>query len=229
MRAPLVAFVATLTLFVASEASGAPTPRAPTDADSASVTQTTTAPPEADRPATHDKEDDGLGFALLGGVGFPRPLAVEGMMRFGSIAMAGFDYSMLPKTSIGAVNTRVWAASGDLRVFPFRNAFFLGLRGGYQSLSVDATLSATGIGSYTESVDIGTWFLNPRLGFLWKLDALAVGVDAGVQLPLTASVSHSSSLDNLGVSFDTGISQTATTLGKTPLPTVDLLRIGLVL
>ncbi len=85
--------------------------------------------------------------------------------------------------TVGSVQTRLWALSGDVRVFPFGGAFYLGLRGGYRALFASASLSASGIGSYSESVEIASLFVNPRIGFLRRLDPLVIGFEAGLQLP----------------------------------------------
>lgn len=173
-------------------------------------------------------DDDAFRVGVLGGVGFPRPLALEGVVGLGRVVMVGAEYSFSPQVTIQDVKTRLWGASADLRVFPFQGAFFVGLRGGYQSLTAETTLSAANVGSYTETVDVGTWFVNPRIGFLWTWKPLALGVDAGVQIPVSTTVSRSSLLAVAAPELDGRITGYADTIGRTPIPTIDLLRIGLV-
>lgn len=184
-------------------------------------------------PAEHasDVRGDGLApkLAILAGVGLPRPLAIEGGVALGRSWLIGAEYSALPETTAGAVSAGLWAAAADLRFFPLRGPFFIGLRGGYQELSASATLHYGALPSYAESMRVATWWLNPRVGFLWTPHPFAIGIDAGVQLPLTASVSRGSSLADLGVDVDTGLTRAGTTLGRSVLPTIDLLRVGLVL
>lgn len=175
------------------------------------------------------RDDDALDVGVLGGVGFPRPLSVEAVARLHRTVLLGAEYGFLPATSIASVDTRLWAAAGDVRLFPFKGGFFVGLRGGYQKVSAETTLSASDVGSFTQSVDVGTWFVNPRLGFLWVWKPLALGIDAGVQIPVATTVSRSSLLSVAAPELDARITTATNVLGRTVIPTVDLLRVGLVL
>lgn len=179
-----------------------------------------------DKPERGD--DDALGVGVLGGIGFPRPLAIEAVVGLGKTVMLGAEYSFLPKTTISSVNARIWAAAADVRVFPFRGSFFIGLRGGFQQITADATLSAANVGSYTETMEVGTWFVNPRIGFLWVWKPFALGIDAGAQIPISTSVSRSSLLALADPQLDARITSATDSLGRTVIPTVDLLRVGLV-
>ena len=128
---------------------------------------------EKEKP-TEKKDGQPLNVGVIAGIGFPRPLAIEGVLGFGSHVMIGAEYGFMPTVTVGTVETRLWAVSADLRVFPFGGAFYLGLRGGYQSLFASASLSASGIGSYSESAEISSMFVNPRFGFLWRLDPIVL-------------------------------------------------------
>jgi hypothetical protein len=162
----------------------------------------------------------------LGGVGFPRPLSIEGLVRFDRVALFGLEYGVLPKVSIGGVDTSSTAVSADLRVFPTRGAFFVGLRGGHQSITASTTVSALGI-SADESLTLDTWFINPRLGFLWTWEpGIALAMEAGVQIPVSSS--SSTSVPSV-YSLDSRVTNAADSFGKSILPTIDLLRIGVVL
>lgn len=186
------------------------------------------ASPATERDQPHPDDDTSpLDVGVIGGLGFPRPLALEGVVRVHETVLLGAEYSFLPKTTFSSVDTRLWAAAADLRVFPFKGAFFVGVRGGYQKLSAEATLTAAGVGSYTESVDVGTWFVNPRIGFMWVWKPLTFGIDAGVQIPLSTTVSRSSLLALASPDLDAKVTSASDMLGRTPLPTIDLLRLGL--
>lgn len=186
------------------------------------------APKAIERDVKETEPDDAVDVGVLGGVGFPRPLSIEAVVGLRKTLMLGAEYGFMPKTTISSVDVRMWSAAADLRFFPFRGAFFIGLRGGYQSVSAEATLSAANVGSYTESVDVGTWFVNPRVGFLWVWKPLALGVDVGVQIPLSTTVSRSSLLAAAAPEVDANVNRAIDALGRTVIPTVDLLRIGLV-
>ncbi len=181
---------------------------------------------EHDAPAKH--EEGGVDVGVLGGIGFPRPLAIEAVVGLDKRVMFGAEYGFMPTTAIGAVDARMWSGAANVRWFPFRGAFFVGLRGGYQEISCSTTLGVANVGSYSESVDFGTWFVNPRVGFLWNWKPFALGIDAGVQIPISSTVSRSALLALAAPELDGQITSTADTLGRTVLPTVDLLKIGLV-
>jgi hypothetical protein len=118
----------------------------------------------------------------------------------------------------------MWSLAADARVFPFRGAFFIGLRAGYQHLGAATTIVVSSIGSASEELALDSWFINPRLGFLWiSQEGLCFGVEAGLQIPTSNAVSST-----LPLSFVPSIRNTVDSLGGSVLPTVDLLRIGLV-
>ena len=71
-----------------------------------------------------------------------------------------------------------------------------------------------------------TTFINPRLGFLWNWHALAIGIDAGVQIPVLTTTA--STLPG-GVSPPSSATDLTHTFSQSVLPTVDLLRIGVVM
>ena len=183
---------------------------------------------QTERDKTEREHDDAVDIGVLGGIGFPHPLAIEAIVRLRKTVLLGAEYGFLPKTTISSVDVRMWSAAADLRVFPFDGAFFVGVRGGYQSLTGETTLSAANLGSYTESAEVGTWFVNPRIGFLWVWKPLALGIDAGVQVPLSTTVSRSSLLAAASPATDAEITKWTNTMGRTVIPTLDLIRIGLV-
>jgi hypothetical protein len=185
--------------------------------------------PKEDAPAPKETDashrDGSVHFGLLGGIGFPRPLAIEGLLEFDHLILLGAEYSALPTTNFSGVDTSMWALAADARVFPFRNGFFVGLRAGKQHLGETATLTVSGM-SVSASNTADTTFINPRLGFLWNWHALAIGIDAGVQIPVLTTTA--STLPN-GVSPPSGAADLTHTLSQSVIPTVDLLRIGVVM
>jgi hypothetical protein len=188
---------------------------------SSSSARAQSAPKEAEKP----RSGDGLRVGVLGGVGFPHPLAVEGVVEFDRLVLLGAEYSALPTTTFEGVQTSLWAVAADARVFPFRNGFFVGVRGGQQHLDQSATITVTNVGTYSGSISADTTFINPRMGFLFNLSVLALGIDAGVQIPVSASIAS-----NLpaGVSAPPAVTAVTQLLSQQVLPTIDLLRIGLV-
>ncbi|HSO38289.1 MAG TPA: hypothetical protein VLT33_37430 [Labilithrix sp.] len=197
----------------------------------AEASATARAPNEpADRPSSKressDDDRDAFRIGVLGGIGFPRPLALEGLVKIDRVVGLGVEYSLLPKTTFGSVETSFWAIAADARVFPFRNGFFIGMRAGRQVLSASASFSAGALGTLTESARAETWFLNPRLGFLWTWrSGFTVGIDAGVQIPLS-NARTSTIPEGLPVDISGTIASVQETLGTGVTPTVDLLRVG---
>jgi hypothetical protein len=163
-------------------------------------------------------------IGVIGGMSFPRPLAVEGMVVFGDRVALGAEYGVLPAITVNGVQASLWSLAADARVFPFRGAFFVGLRAGHQHVGASTTITVRSI-ALPEELALDSWFVNPRVGFLWySREGLAFGVEAGVQFPLIPSVSST-----LPLSLVPSADSTANAIGRSVLPTVDFLRIGLLL
>jgi len=185
---------------------------------------------DRDQPTNEKKkteEAEHFRIGALGGVGLPRPLAIEGLVRLEGLVAVGAEYSLMPNLTIAGVDTSFWAVAGDVRVFPFKGAFFIGARVGRQHASGKTTLTGNIGGtqlSATESVGVDTTFVNPRIGFLWRFEpGIALGMDAGVQLPVASSTE--STLPTT-VAQSEQVTNAVNLVGKSPLPTVDLLRVG---
>lgn len=184
----------------------------------------------ASRAGDEETKPEKLRIGVLAGVGFPRPLAIEGLVKVQRVIAAGVEYSAAPALTIRGVNTSFWALSGDVRVFPFRNAFFLGLRAGYQHLGVASTVTVRNVGSAAIAARVNTTFLNPRLGFLWTWEpGVTLGLDAGLQFPLGSDVETDMPTLATGTILDEELIDVAHAIGQTMLPTVDLFRIGILL
>jgi hypothetical protein len=193
---------------------------------SADTLPPTSPPPPAPHETGAIHGNTPIGVGVLGGVGFPRPLAVEGVLKLDRLVLFGVEYSALPAMSVSGGQLSLWALAGDLRVFPLRNGFFIGLRAGKQHLGELASVSVSGVGSVSATQGVDTIFVNPRVGFLWSWHALAFGLDAGVQVPVSSTTSSSLPA---GVSAPSSATDLAHTFGQSALPTIDLLRIGVVL
>jgi hypothetical protein len=202
------------------------------------------APPAATAspPGQVDDGDEGnwLDYLRLGavaGVGFPRPLSILGMAKIDRIVSIGVEYSLLPQITIDNSQTTFWAILGDVRVFPFRDSFFIGIAAGHQRAGAAASFAfPSPYPSLTEEIVADTWLINPRIGFLktWVW-GLTLGIDVGVQIPISSSFSSTApSSVTVGnqvfpVPVNSDANNVAHSLGTSVLPTVDLLRIGLLL
>jgi hypothetical protein len=211
--AALVAVTVSTSAYAAAEPEAAPPQTPKVDQSSSSM-------------ETSDQDADAFRLGVIGGIGFPRPLALEAMVKIDRVVALGLEYSLLPKASFGGVDARLWGLAADARVFPFRGAFFVGLRAGRQVIDARATVDVASYGSFSESARAETWFVNPRAGFLWTWrSGFTVGLDAGVQIPL--SNTRSSSLPaGLPIDVDSTIASIVGPFGGSVTPTVDLLRIG---
>jgi hypothetical protein len=191
-----------------------------------------TGPREDDRAPPEHEEDgsrrvDHVRIGVLGGVGFPRPLAIEGLVKVERLVVLGLEYSALPTMTISGAQVSFWAAAADVRFFPGRGNFFIGLRAGRQHLGGKGVLTVDPYGSVLESVSIATTFLNPRIGFLWTWEpGVTLGIDLGVQLPIAKKIE--STLPS-GYPATDEVMRVAHAFGGTALPTVDLIRLGVLL
>ena len=188
----------------------------------------------ADKPSQEErkKEDrDRLRVGPVVSLGFPRPFALEGLLEIEKVVGLGVEYSFMPKTTVADVTTRFDAFALDANWYPFKGGFFIGMRAGRQWLSGSATLRVQNVGAFTESAQAATWFVNPRIGYLYTFSSgITLGVDAGVQLPIGATYERSGPATSAGLAQGTAVDNTlrqvANTLGNEVTPTVDLLRIG---
>jgi hypothetical protein len=180
---------------------------------------------EARRPPDRASDDDSTHrprFGAIAGLGFPRPLSVEALLKVDDYVSVGGEYGVLPSITVDSVETKLSSFAVDGRLFPFRNAFFVGLRAGRQHVGAATTVSVESIGVLNETLALDSWFLNPRVGVLWTATSgLTVGAEIGIQIPISADIASS-----LPLAYAPEAERAANTLGKTVLPTLDLLQIG---
>ena len=186
---------------------------------------------DKDRPQSEivehpDEDPEAFRIGAVGGVGFPRPLAIEGLVKIEGVLALGVEYSVFPKTNLAGVETTLWALAGDARLFPFKSGFFIGVRAGHQVLTATASVNLAAYGTYSESANAETWFVNPRIGFLWTWrGGFTLGIDAGVQIPIGASLTTTLPA-GLPSQVEGTIASVANTFGNDVTPTIDLLRVG---
>lgn len=200
---------------------------------SAALTEPTE-PAPAVAPTTVDRrvprkrsavEPDAVRVGFLGALGFPRPFSLEAMLQIDKAVALGVEYSFLPSINVGIVDFSYHAVAADLRIFPLQSPFFFGARLGHQNLSASGSLTVGPSQTYSASLNADSWFLNPRLGFLWVFkNGLSIGMDAGLQIPL----SHTTTT-TLPAGFEppAAVSSIADTFSARVIPTVTPLQIGL--
>jgi len=162
---------------------------------------------------------------VLAGIGFPRPLAIDGLVIVRGWVAFGAEYGALPPITVADVRTSLWSLAADARVFPFGGPFFAGVRLGRQHVEASATIGVPGLGPTPEAITLDSWFVNPRVGILWASHAgIAFGTEAGVQFPIGPSLSST-----VPLSLVPSAQSAAQSLGSSPIPTVDVFRVGGVL
>jgi hypothetical protein len=197
----------------------------PAHADDHARPAATASAPSADRADRGATPPPPVHVAVLGGFGFPRPLAIDGLVIVREKVAVGVEYGALPPVTIAGVRTSLWSFAADARFFPFRGPFFVGVRAGVQHVEASTNIVVANYGSAPESLTLDSWFINPRLGILWASHAgIAFGTEAGLQIPISPSVTSS-----LPLSLLPGAQSAANALGSSLLPTVDVLRLGGVL
>ncbi|HEY6464072.1 MAG TPA: hypothetical protein VIY73_28080, partial [Polyangiaceae bacterium] len=112
------------------------------------------------------------------------------------------------------------------RIFPARSGFFVGLRAGRQHLAEQGSLSVTGAGTFSATQTADTTFVNPRMGFLWTWRPFALGIDAGVQIPVSTTTASTVPAQ---IALPAAATDATHLLSQQVLPTIDLLRIGVVM
>jgi hypothetical protein len=134
----------------------------------------------------------------------------------------------MPKLSIAGTETKFNALAADARVFPFKDGFFLGVGVGHQHLDAAGTIALPApYPAINEQLSGSTWFINPRIGFLTTFGwGGTIGIDAGVQIPLNAQF-NSTLPSEVAMSQD--VNNVAHFFTKGVLPTINLLRLGMML
>jgi hypothetical protein len=174
--------------------------------------------------------------AMVGLVSVPRPIDGELFVRFGDLVSVGVSYSDFPafladplldimRAKSGSLTARLddfSALEADLRLMPFRGAFFLGVSLGRQKLRGAVTDTAT---ATTGTVDITTLYVTPRAGWLWSFSSgFLFGFDLGVQLKLSGDVTTSVP-STAPAEIKTNAQNFADTGSSLPLPSLHL-RLG---
>lgn len=182
---------------------------------------------DMDSTAKRDPRDRVRAGALVG-VGFPRPIQVEAFVKLNRTIGVGAEYSFLPDATIFGADLAFKGAAADLRVFPFKNGVFVGLRAGRQWLDAKASVKVMGR-DITETASASTWFINPRIGVLHTTESgITVGMDIGVQIPIAAEYTRGGNMGPAENQGSQALRTAANALGNKLTPSVDLLRIGFV-
>ena len=75
---------------------------------------------EMSAPNGFSEDRDHVRVGPLVGLGLPRPLAIEALVKIERVVGLGIEYSFLPRMNLFGVDTTFYAVAADLRLFPFR-------------------------------------------------------------------------------------------------------------
>jgi hypothetical protein len=178
--------------------------------------------PDPDR-ASNDDSVHRPRFGAVAGLGFPRPLSIEALIKLDDYVAVGGEYGVLPSITVDGVETTLSSFAADGRIFPFRNAFYVGLRAGRQHVGAETGVSVESLGALNETLALDSWFLNPRIGVLWTAaSGLTVGAEIGIQIPLSSDITSSLPL---AYAPEAEAERAVNTFGKSVLPTINLLQL----
>ncbi len=164
------------------------------------------------------------------GFGLPEGMRASALVKASGLLSAGGAYAVLPSFPVPGVGAQVarTSAEGFLRVHPLRNAFYVGLAGGF----VDADVSIVR-GDGVALARTHAAFVAPHVGFQWMLSmGLTIGLDAGVEIPLGANRSDvDAEKSGRPISGDARgrIASSMDVLTSKPMPVVRLLELGFAL
>ncbi len=203
-------------------------PKPPTKV-SVAASPVTTAPASDAHPEADDPHQGALGPVRLGifaGVGLPSIVSGEVLAKIGDYVGIAGDYGVLPKLKLpiqgGGAEVQGSSMSIALRIYPLREAFFIGAAVGQQSVSAGESASAYGL-SQASSFDAKAVYLAPQIGLMHRFSfGLALGCDLGVRFPVSSSATASADLPDT-MSSIMRYSQ------KGVVPELNLLRLGYVL
>jgi len=196
-------------------------------------------PPATKAPPKPDADHGLLGPVRLGpsiGVGAPEALQVGALVTYARVVGVSFAWGTLPKVAVpgtgGATITRS-SLEVDLRGYPFRGPFFVGVGLGHARTrgSMDAAIRAyrTNIPA-SASARMEATYLSPKLGVLFVTrSGFAIGADAGVEIPISANepeITQSSLGLTTPVEADNQLVGVARRVAKQPLPFLNVLRVA---
>lgn len=151
---------------------------------------------------------------LLGAGGLPRALNGGIFVKYKNIAAVGATYGFFPKYEyIQDASLALAGAELEGRYYPFRGVFFVG--GGIAYQTIDATVRTF---ARDRTVTASGPALVVRAGWHWMFrSGLSLGIDVGAQVMISPTLEGDK---------DRNAREIADIVSSTPLPTLNLLRIG---
>lgn len=176
--------------------------------------------PESTPPGEASVPEFRLG-ALVGG-GAPSLVTGEIVLQYKSYLSFAIDYGTTPALNLplaSGAKVDATAFSFATRVRPFKGDIFLGLGLGSQRFNGSFTDPT---GGPNADAFTSTIFVMPQLGFMHRFSSgLAFGSDVGVELPVAWRMTESP--------LPPPVHDATRSFERTPIPVVNVLRLGYVL
>jgi hypothetical protein len=169
-------------------------------------------------------------------LGLPMPTAVGLEAKYANLIGASFDYNYFPSLTLSSTKISANGFAGSVRIFPWRQAMFIGVGFQKQTLSLTRTETVS-IANVATAVtvsanDIGATYIVPHIGWRWTWDSgFWWGMELGWQQPLSTSgeltVSPSNALTEAAIA-DTKktVGDLRDLLGKQGMPRMGLIQFG---
>jgi hypothetical protein len=165
-----------------------------------------------------------VSVGVLVGPSLPVPANISVLVKLFDLFAVGGSYGFLPHQlsqaalsalSLSDTSVEAWSRDVEVRVFPFRGAFFVGAAAGEQHVGVTVR-DANGI----SGLDLKTRYVTPRLGWLgtWG-PGFSVSFDMGAQLALKTDLAQT------GAASQTDTLSTVSKYASVPQPSMNL-KIG---
>lgn len=207
-------------------------------------------PPAANNWEPREKDESGglLGPFRLGpliGVGLPSLLSLGGTIKLTRFLGGGINLGLIPTLRLsfyGQAKLSYQEVDVYGRIYPFGGSLFLGAGVGYATVKgtiENPSFTVNGVDTVEIPISsvgsVRTMVLTPQLGFLKTFaGGLSVGMDVGAQIPIAPSkIEFETQTPNLPQTVidqyikpnQEEVRNTLETIGRTPIPTVNL-RLG---
>jgi hypothetical protein len=165
----------------------------------------------------------------LVGPGVPSIVSAQALVKFDGLVGVAAEGGFLPTVGVPIADDATfqqWMIDAAVRIYPFRNAVFLGCALGMQRIEATATTSAQG-STATAGVVTKTLFVMPQIGFVHRFrSGFSIGMDVGVELPVSGTTALTSTANGNVVEPPQEVADAMRFVEKAPIPVLHLLQLG---
>ena len=161
----------------------------------------------------------------------PLEIGIEGKYanRFGF----SLDYGFIPTLRVQSAQAQISALSIAARWFPFRGAFFVGMRAGSQNIKVSKSATVQSFDATVEAT-VTSSFYTPHMGWRWVWPSgFFTGLDLGWQISSGADTTIVTNVRSTAVflateysTLETDAKKVGNDLGNKALPSLTLIHCG---